>query len=158
MLYYFILIIRRGRTERTVWTQIRRLRTGRLIRVYSASYPVQSTFVTSTSDISNNRLFRSENLVPVLTLKSNKRLRKYCGKEEKLLIRSNFSSFLQYFQYISNFRCQFTYTFVKYGCSIFFSVLQIRYVEVRISRSISESLGLRDNESRLIYFDTATGS
>ena len=27
---------------------------------------------------------------------------KYCGKEEKLLLRSNFSSFPQYFQYISN--------------------------------------------------------
>ena len=30
--------------------------------------------------------------------------RKYCGKEEKLLLRSNFSSFPQYFQYISNFK------------------------------------------------------
>ena len=27
--------------------------------------------------------------------------KKYCGKEEKLLLRSNFSSFPQYFQYIS---------------------------------------------------------
>ena len=27
---------------------------------------------------------------------------KYYGKEEKLLLRSNFSSFSQYFQYISN--------------------------------------------------------
>ena len=26
--------------------------------------------------------------------------KKYCGKEEKLLLRSNFSSFPQYFQYI----------------------------------------------------------
>ena len=32
---------------------------------------------------------------------------------------------------------------------IFSSILQIWYVELRISRSISESLGLRDNESRL---------
>ena len=29
---------------------------------------------------------------------------KYCGKEEKLLLRSNYSSFPQYFQYISNLR------------------------------------------------------
>ena len=28
----------------------------------------------------------------------------YCGKEEKLLLRSNFSFFPQYFQYISNFK------------------------------------------------------
>ena len=34
---------------------------------------------------------------------------KYCGKEEKLLLRSNFSSFPQYFQYISNFKSLFTY-------------------------------------------------
>ena len=42
------------------------------------------------------------------------------GKEEKLLLRSNFSSFPHYFQYISNFKSQITYTFVKWGCSINF--------------------------------------
>ena len=41
--------------------------------------------------------------------------KKYCGKEEKLLLRSNFSSFPQYFQYISNFRRQITHIFVKCG-------------------------------------------
>ena len=40
---------------------------------------------------------------------------KYCRKEEKLLLRSNFSSFPQYFQYISNFKSPFTYQFVKCG-------------------------------------------
>ena len=65
---------------------------------------------------------------------------KYCGKEEKLLLRSNFSSFPQYFQYISNFMSPFTYIFVNCSYSNYFSsVLQIWYVEVRISRSISES-------------------
>ena len=50
------------------------------------------------------------------------------------------SSFPQYFQYISNFKNPITYTFVKCGCSIYFSsILQFWYVEVRISRSISES-------------------
>ena len=38
---------------------------------------------------------------------------KYCRKEEKLLLRSNFSSFPQYFQYISNFKSPITYQFVK---------------------------------------------
>ena len=47
-------------------------------------------------------------------------------------------------QYNSNFRSQITYSFVKCGCSIyfylfFFSILQIRYVNVRLSRSMSES-------------------
>ena len=41
--------------------------------------------------------------------------KKYCGKEEKLLLRSNFSSFPQYFQYISNFRSPITHIFVKCG-------------------------------------------
>ena len=108
---------------------------------------------------------------------------KHCGKEEKVLLRSKFSSSRQYSQlplsrihlsqiikdlttgnkelwkkgdiapkeqfllfstilsiYISNFRRQITYSFVKYGYSIYFtSFLQIWYIEVRISRSISES-------------------
>ena len=53
--------------------------------------------------------------------------------------RRNFS-FPQYFQYISNFKSPITYIFVKCVCWIIFSsILQIWYVEVRISRSISES-------------------
>ena len=40
---------------------------------------------------------------------------KYCRKEEKLLLRSNFSSLTQYFQYISNFKSPITYQFVKCG-------------------------------------------
>ena len=51
------------------------------------------------------------------------------------------------FQYISYFRSQITFIC---ACLIYFSsILQIWYIEVRISRSISEFLGLRDNESRL---------
>ena len=45
--------------------------------------------------------------------------KKYCGKEEKLLLKSNLSSFPQYFQYISIFRSQIAYSFVKCGCSIY---------------------------------------
>ena len=40
---------------------------------------------------------------------------KYCRKEKKLLLRSNFSSFPQYFQYISNFKSPITFQFVKCG-------------------------------------------
>ena len=43
---------------------------------------------------------------------------KYCGKEEKLLLRSNFSSFPQYFQYISNLGVKLHIHSVKGGCSI----------------------------------------
>ena len=68
--------------------------------------------------------------------------------------RSNFSSFPQYFQYISNFKSRITYTFVKCGCSIYFSsILQFWYVEVRISRSISESpLEFEITRVESIYF------
>ena len=38
---------------------------------------------------------------------------KYYGKEEKLLLKSNFSSFPQYFQCISNFKSPITYIFRK---------------------------------------------
>ena len=66
------------------------------------------------------RLSRSEILVPVFTCKSkNRYVTKYCGKEEKLLLKSNFSSFPQYFQYVSNFKSQVTYSFVKCGYSIY---------------------------------------
>ena len=61
---------------------------------------VQSTLIILTSIISNNHLSRRENLVLVLTQKSKNRVTKYCGKEEKLLLGSNFSPFSQYFQYI----------------------------------------------------------
>ena len=81
--------------------------------------------------------------VKILSLTKHENLttgKKYCGKEEKLLLRSNFSSFPQYFRYISKFKSSVTHTFVKCGCSNYFSsLLQIWYVDVQISRSISES-------------------
>ena len=65
---------------------------------------------------------------------------KYCRKEEKLLLRSNFSSFPQYFQYISNFRSPLPISLLNVVNQIIFSsILQTWYVELRISRSISES-------------------
>ena len=90
--------------------------------------------------------------VKICSLPKHKNLttcKKYCGKEEKLLL----SSFPQYFQYISNLKGPITHIFVKCGYRIsFYSILQIWYVEVRIYRSISESFGIRDNESQL-YID-----
>ena len=76
--------------------------------------------------------------------------KKHCGKEEKLLL-SNFSSFPQYFQYISNFRSQITYTVVKYGCSIHFFPANLICRGTDISKYFRESLEIRDNESRLVY-------
>ena len=59
---------------------------------------VQSTLVISTSLISNIRLSRSENLVPVLTQRSTNRQQNIVEKRRNCY----FSSFPQYFQYISN--------------------------------------------------------
>ena len=64
------------------------------------SLPIQSTVNSqlSTSVISNNRLSRRENLV--LNTETSNQVAKYCGKEKKLLLGSNFFPFPQYFQYI----------------------------------------------------------
>ena len=78
---------------------------------------------------------------------------KYCEKEEKLLLRSNFSSFPQYFQHISNFKSPITYTFVKCGCSIYFFLNSSNLIcrGTDISRYFRESIRIRDNESRLYF-------
>ena len=65
--------------------------------------------------------------------------------------RSNFSSFPQYFQYISNFRSQIIYSFAKCGCSIYFFLNSANLIcrGMYISRYFRGCLGLRDNGSRL---------
>ena len=66
-----------------------------------------------------------------------------------------FSSFPQYFQYISNFRSQITYTFVKCCWSIHFFLnsanLICRYTD--ILKYFRESLGIWDNQRRIqLYY------
>ena len=80
--------------------------------------------------------------------------KKYCGKEEKLLLRSNFSSFSQYFQYISNFMSPITYKFVKCSYTNYFFLNSANLIcrSTDISKYFRESLGIRDNESRLYLF------
>ena len=78
---------------------------------------IQSILVISTSLISNNRIYRSENLVRFNT-EIYQQAKKHCGKEEKLSFRSNFSSFPQYFRYICNLGVKLYIHSVKCGCSI----------------------------------------
>ena len=80
--------------------------------------------------------------------------KKYCGKEEKLLLRSNFSSFPQYFQYICNFKSPITHIFVKCGCLNYFFLNSANLIcrGTDISKYFRESLGIRDNESRLYFW------
>ena len=66
-------------------------------------------------------------------------------------LRSNFSSFPQYFQYISNLGVRLHIHYVKDGCSIN-CFPQFRKSDNRrtdISKCFIESLGFRDNESLL---------
>ena len=105
---------------------------------------LQSTLVILNSLISDNRLSRSENLVPVLIQRSTNRQQNIVEK------RRNCSSFPQYFQYISNLGIKLHIHSVKGGCSINFpqfhksDMSKYRYLECFI-----ESLGVQDNESRL---------
>ena len=72
----------------------------------------------STSLISNNRLSQSENMIPLLTWKS------------------------QYvIKYISNFQSQFTYSFVKCGCSVYFCLNSANLIrgDMGISKHFNES-------------------
>ena len=111
---------------------------------------VQLTLVISTSLISNTAYLE----VKIWSLPKHENLttgKKYCGKEEKLLLRSNFSSFPQYFQIISNFKGPITYILVTCGCSNYFFLNSATLIcrGTVISKYIRESLGIRDNESRL---------
>ena len=69
---------------------------------------------------------------------------------------SNFSPFPQYFQYISNFRSPITYIFVKCDCSNYFFLNSANLIcrDTDISKYFRESLGFRDNESRLYFVTT----
>ena len=66
-------------------------------------------------------------------------------KEQFLLFSTLF------YIYISKFRSQITYSFVKCGCSfiVFLTLSTLICRGTDISKCFSESLGIRDNESRL---------
>ena len=66
-------------------------------------------------------------------------------------IAPKFSSFPQYFQYISNFQSTIINIFVKCGCSTCFFLNSANLICrcTDISKYFRESLGIRDNESRL---------
>ena len=80
---------------------------------------LQLTLVISNSLISNNRLSRSENLVPVLTQRSTNRQQNIVEKRRNCSLGAiSLSSFPQYFQYISNLGVKLHIHSVKGVCSI----------------------------------------
>ena len=94
---------------------------------------VQSTLVISTSLISNNRLSRSENQVPVLT--------------------EIYQQATKYFQYISNLRVKYIVSMLKVVVRliVFLSSANLICRGTDILKCFIESLGHRDNESRLYF-------
>ena len=70
--------------------------------------------------------------------------KKYCAKRGEM-------QFPQYFQHISNFKSPITCTFVKCGCSIYFFLKSANLIcrSTYISKYFRESLGIRDDVSRL---------
>ena len=111
----------------------------------SSEIHIQSSHVISTLLISNNCLSRSEKSGPCFNTEIYQQATKYCGKEEKFLLFSTI------FLYNSNFRRQIKYSYVKCGCSIYFFLnsANLIYRATDISNYFRQSLGLRDNESRL---------
>ena len=120
----------------------------------------QDTFWYRITKISSefSRLSVSQHLLPRIPLISkstsgpclNMKIYQQCNK---ILWKrgSNFSSIPQYFQYISDFRSQITYSFVKCGCSIYIFLSSTNFIcrGTGTSKYFRVSLGLRDNESRL---------
>ena len=113
-------------------------------------HELQSTLVISTSLISNNRISKW-NSGPCFDIKIYQQATKYCGKEEKLLLRSNLSSFPQYFQYISNLGVKLHIYSVKGGCSIncFPQFRKSDLSKYGYLKSFTQSLRFLYNESRL---------
>ena len=111
---------------------------------------IQLTLVISNSLISNNRLSQSENLVPVLTQRSTNR-------QQNIVEKRNYSLgaisplFHIIFQYIFNLGVKLHIYSVKVGFSIncFPQFRNLICRSTDISKCFKESLGVRDNESRL---------
>ena len=61
-----------------------------------------------------------------------------------IVLRSNFSSFPQYFRYISNVKSPITYKFVKCGCSNYFFLNSENLIcrGTDVSKSYRESFGI----------------
>ena len=94
---------------------------------------IQSNLIISNSHISNYRLSRSENLVPVLTWNYDNR---FFRKEEKMLLTSGVKLHIHLLNVV-----------VQFIVFLTLSTLICRGTD--ISKYFSKSLGIRNNESRL---------
>ena len=104
---------------------------------------IQSTLVISNSLISNNRLSRSENLVPVLTQRSTNRQQNIVEKRRNCSLGAISPLFHNIFN-ISNLGVKLHIHSVKSGCSIncFPHFRNLIYRSRDISKCFIESLGV----------------
>ena len=131
---------------------------GNSANVFTVFHWTEHFVIYSWLSLSRTRLSRITAYleVKILSLPKHENLttsKKYCGEEEKLLLRSNFSSFPQYFRYVSNVKSPNIYKFVKCGCSNYFFLNFENLIcwGTDISKCFRESLGIRHNESRLYF-------
>ena len=99
-------------------------------------------------------LSRSKNLVLFSTRKSNSRLQNIVEKRRNCF----FYSFLQYFQYSSNFRVKL-HIFMKCGSIyFFFSLNSANLICLGTDKYFTEFLGLQDNKSwlYLVIFESVS--
>ena len=123
----------------------------------SADDKLMIFFLNSRTSLSRTRLFRITAYleVKIWSLFKHESMTtgsKIMWKRGEIAPKEQFLLFSTLFYiYISNFNSQITYSFVKCGCSIYcfltLSTLICRGTD--ISKYFSESLGIRDNESRL---------
>ena len=112
---------------------------------------IQSTLVISNSLISNNRLSRSENLVPVETQRASRRQQNIMEKRRNCSLGSISPLFHNIFNISLNLVVKLHIHSVKVFVRLIVSLSSANLIcrSTDISKCFIESLGVRDNESRL---------
>ena len=108
---------------------------------------VQSTLVISNSLILNNRLSRSENLVPVLTQRSTNRQQNIVEKRRNCSLGAISPLFHNIFNISLKSNQRFILLKVVVRLIVFLSSANLICRSMDISKCFIESLGFRDNES-----------
>ena len=118
---------------------------------YTCVTEIQSILVVSTSLISNNRLSRSENLVHVLTQRSTNRQQNIVEKRWNCSLGAISPLFHNIFNISLTLESNYIVILLKVVVQliVFLSSANLICQSTDISKCFIESLGFRDNESRL---------
>ena len=112
---------------------------------------IQSTLVISNSHIPNNRLSRSENLVPVLTQRSTNRQQNNVEKRRNCSLGAISPLFHNIFNISLTWESNYIFILLKVVVRLIVFLISANLIcrSTDISKCFMESLGVRDNESRL---------